>query len=53
MAEWIEIAKRIYKESFKGTEDGICFLMTIERKCDEKGYSIEETKKVIDYVRKG
>ena len=50
MAEWIETAKKIYKNSFKGTEDGVCFLMAMEKKCDEKGYSIEETKEVIDYV---
>ena len=51
MADWIETAKKIYKESFKGTKNARSFLMTVEDKCDEKGYSLSETKEVIDYIR--
>lgn len=51
MAKWIETAKKIYKDSFEGTEDARSFLMTVEDKCDEKGYSLSETKEVIDYIR--
>lgn len=50
MAKWIENARMIYQSTFKGTEDAASFRMAIENKCDEKGYSIEETKEVIKYV---
>lgn len=51
MAQWIETAKRIYKDSFEGTGDARSFLMAVEDKCDEKGYSLTETKEVIDYIK--
>lgn len=51
MANWIENAKKVYKESFKGTVNERSFLMTVEDVCDEKGYSLSETKEVIDYIK--
>lgn len=50
MAKWIENARDIYQKVMKGTADAASFRMALEDKCDEKGYSIEETKEVIDYV---
>jgi hypothetical protein len=34
----------------KGTKDARSFIMALEDKCDEKGYSFEETKEVVRYV---
>lgn len=52
MAKWIENVKDIYQKCVKGTEDERTFLMAVEDKCDEKGYSFEETKEVINYIKK-
>ena len=50
MSKWIETVRKIYQTTMKGTEDAISFIMALEDKCDEKGYSFEETKKVVRYV---
>lgn len=50
MSKWIETVRKIYQTIMKGTKDARSFVMALEDKCDEKGYSFEETKEVVRYV---
>ena len=50
MSKWIETVRKIYQTTIKGTKDASSFITALEDKCDEKGYSFEETKEVVRYV---
>lgn len=50
MSKWIESVRKIYQTTMKGTKDAISFIIALEDKCNEKGYSFEETKEVVRYV---
>lgn len=50
MSKWIETARKIYQTTMKGTKDARSFIIALEDKCNEKGYSFEETKEVVRYV---
>lgn len=50
MSNWIENDKKIYQREVKGKENEGIFRMILEDKCDEKGYSVDETKEIVKYV---
>lgn len=50
MAKWVENFKRIYN-TIHDDNDKAYMLLALEDRCDERGYSPEETKKVVEYVK--
>ncbi len=51
MSKWIEDAKRFYQTTnMKAEADEMYFIMALEDKCYEKGYSLDETQKIVRYV---
>lgn len=50
MPKWIESFKKIYN-TIKSVSDRYYMITVLQDKCYEKGYSLDETKKVIEYVK--
>lgn len=50
MSNWIENFKRIYKAT-KSVSDKVYMITALEDKCYEKGYTVDETKAVVNYVK--
>lgn len=50
MAKWIENFKRIYN-AIHDDNDKVYMLLVLEDRCDERGYSPDEIKRVVKYVK--
>ncbi len=47
--KWIEDFKKIFK-TIKDNEEREYFIISLEEKCFDKGYTLEETKEIVEYV---